>query len=83
MQHRYRNSDRRKYGIYINMTPEETDVLNEVCDHLDISYGLFVSVAAEVAYERHILGNAEITADEIAERLGIGHGVVTDITGIY
>ena len=75
--------DRSKGGIWITTTPEEEQKLEEVCQYLDISRGLFLAIAVESVYERHLMNNSDITADEIADNLGVGYGVVSDITGLY
>ena len=78
-----RTMERVKNGVYITLTPDELEKLNDVCQYLGISRGMLLSITVENIYERHLMNNTDITADEIAEKFGIGWGVVSDITGIF
>lgn len=70
-------------GIYIYISPEEKDQLDAVCDYMGISRSKFVRITADAVYSRILMGNYDISAEEIAERHNVGYGTVMDLCNIY
>lgn len=72
---------KRVDGIYIYLSPEEVQKFDEICDYFDITRGLLVRIFTDYIYERRLMDN-DISAEELAERHGVGWGTIYDIVGL-
>ena len=70
-------------GIYIYINPEEKDELDAICEYFGISRSQFVRIVTDAVYSRALLGDYDISAEEIANRHGVGYGTVVDLCNLY
>ncbi len=79
-----KNGDIRRSdnGIYIYITPEEKEQLDAICDYMGISRSKYVRITSDAIYNRVLMGNYDISAEEIAKRHNVGYGTVMDLCNI-
>lgn len=68
------------FGLYI--TPEEKRKMDEICAYEGISRSKFVMILIDHLYET-LLDYGETDVEELAKKHKVGHGVVSDLTGIF
>lgn len=74
---------KRSDGIWIRVTPEELERMDDICDYLGISRAEFVRIFIDYVYNRACMGNEDQDIEEFAAAHNVSWGIIADMIGGY